>query len=99
MCKKWGQQSTASLCRWTAAVAVAGWLAAAAVPVQALTLEQAISIALDSNPEIGQAIENREAIEFELRQARGLYMPRVDFEASAGPRKLDSPGRRRRPFM
>ena len=94
MYKKWGQQFAASLCRWAAAVAVAGWVAAAAVPAQALTLEQAISIALDSNPEIGQAIENREAIEFELRQARGLYMPRVDFEASAGSRRLDSPGRR-----
>lgn len=61
---------------------------------QAITLEQAISIALDSNPEIGQAIENREAIEFELRQARGLYLPRVDAVASAGQRRLDSPGRR-----
>ena len=60
----------------------------------AITLEQAVSIALDSNPEIGQAIENREAIEFELRQARGLYRPRVDLEAFAGPRLLDNPSRR-----
>ena len=36
----------------------------------ALTLKEAAAIALESNPEIGQAIENREAIEFELRQAR-----------------------------
>jgi outer membrane protein, adhesin transport system len=63
-------------------------------PANALTLEQAVSIALDSNPEIGQAIENREAIEFELRQARGLYLPRIDAMASAGQRKLDSPDRR-----
>jgi outer membrane protein, adhesin transport system len=63
-------------------------------PANALTLEQAVSIALDSNPEIGQAIENREAIEFELRQARGLYLPRIDAIASAGQRKLDSPDRR-----
>ena len=63
-------------------------------PAQALTLEQAVSVALDSNPEIGQAIENREAIEFELRQARGLYLPRVDALGSVGQRRLDSPGRR-----
>ncbi len=69
-------------------------IALAAGQAQALTLEQAVSIALDSNPEIGQAIENREAIEFELRQARGLYLPRVDAIASAGQRRLDSPGRR-----
>ena len=52
-------------------------------PASAITLREAISVALDSNPEIGQAIENREAIEFELRQARGLYLPRVDLEGSA----------------
>lgn len=60
----------------------------------AITLDQAVSIALDLNPEIGQAIENREAIEFELRQARGLYRPRVDLNAFAGPRLLDNPSRR-----
>lgn len=50
---------------------------------------------LESNPEIGQASENREAIEFELRQARGLYLPSIDLEASVGARDLDSPTRRR----
>jgi len=60
----------------------------------ALSLAESIAIALDSNPEIGQAIENREAIEFELRQARALYKPRVDLEGSAGVRNLDSPDRR-----
>lgn len=63
-------------------------------PSFALTLKEAIATALQSNPEIGQAIENREAIEFELRQARGLYLPSVDLEASAGTRLLDSPDRR-----
>lgn len=33
----------------------------------ALSLKEAIAVAVESNPEIGQAIENREAIEFELR--------------------------------
>src|SRR5262245_35964793 len=60
----------------------------------ALTLEESIAAALKTNPSIGQAIENRRATEFELRQARGLYLPRVDVEASAGARELDSPARR-----
>src|SRR5262245_37013022 len=60
----------------------------------ALTLEESISAALQSNPSIGQAIENRRATEFELRQARGLFLPRVDVEASTGARELDSPARR-----
>ncbi|TIM28589.1 MAG: channel protein TolC, partial [Mesorhizobium sp.] len=50
----------------------------------ALTLKEAMAVAVESNPEIGQAIENREAIEFELRQAKGLYLPSIDLEASAG---------------
>jgi adhesin transport system outer membrane protein len=62
---------------------------------QALTLKEAVTEALTTNPEILQAAENREATEFELRQARGLYHPSLDLEASAGIRSLDSPSNRR----
>ncbi|MGE0503589.1 MAG: TolC family protein [Rhizobiaceae bacterium] len=75
-------------------VASAALALAATSSVSALTLREAIAIATESNPEIGQAIENREAIEFELRQARGLYLPTVDLEASAHTRRLDTPSRR-----
>lgn len=67
---------------------------AVAPGASAMSLRDAVQIALESNPEIGQAEQNREAIEFELRQAMGLYMPRIDLEASAGVQLLDSPGRR-----
>src|SRR6266702_3398534 len=60
----------------------------------ALSLKEAMAVAVESNPEIGQAIENREAIEFELRQAKGLYLPSVDVEGSAGVRRLDNSSRR-----
>ncbi|MEP9387692.1 TolC family outer membrane protein [Mesorhizobium sp. KR9-304] len=60
----------------------------------ALTLREAIAVAVESNPEIGQAIENREAIEFELRQAKGLYLPSLDLQASTGVRRLDNSSRR-----
>ncbi len=60
----------------------------------ALTLRESLLTALESNPEIGQAVENREATEFELRQARGLYLPSVDLETSTGVRRLDNSGRR-----
>src|SRR5687767_14759128 len=69
-------------------------LLAGASPASALSLREAIQVALESNPEIGQAAENREAIEFELRQALGLYMPRVDVEASVGAQLLSTPARR-----
>jgi adhesin transport system outer membrane protein len=60
----------------------------------AMSLREAIAIAVESNPEIGQAVENREAIEFELRQAKGLYLPSIDLDASTGVRGLDNPTRR-----
>lgn len=60
----------------------------------AMTLREAVQQAMKTNPEILQATESREATEFELRQARGLYLPTLDLEGSAGIRRLDSPGRR-----
>jgi len=59
-----------------------------------VTLDQAIAAALETSPEINQAIMNKEAIEFEREQAQGLYLPRVDIEASAGIRRLENPTRR-----
>lgn len=67
--------------------------AGAAQAQEELDLRTAIDIAINSNPEIGQAVQNREAIDFERRQARGLYHPRVNLEASAGFRELDNPSR------
>ncbi len=59
-----------------------------------VSLEDAIGAALQTNPEINQAIMNKEAIEFEREQAQGLYLPRVNLEASAGIRRLENPNRR-----
>ena len=73
------------LWRASASAAVLALALAVTSPrANAMSLEEAMAIAVESNPEIGQAIENREAVEFELRQARGLYLPSVDLEASAG---------------
>ena len=56
----------------------------------ALSMLDAVRIAVESNPEIGEAIANREAIEFELRQGRGLYLPRIDLDGSLGAEVRDS---------
>ncbi|CDP53586.1 Type I secretion system, outer membrane component LapE  len=61
---------------------------------QALSLQQAIASAVKTNPEIGQAVANREATEFELKQALGLYLPQVNLEASVGVEVLNNPSRR-----
>ncbi len=59
--------------------------------VRAITLEQAIKITLDANPEIGEAIANLEATEFELDQAQGLFLPRLDLTGRTGSQNRDSP--------
>ena len=71
----------------TAAIALT---VAAAPTANALTLLEAIEFAVNTNPEIGEARSNREAIDFELEQARGLYLPQIDFEGSVGPGYQDS---------
>ena len=63
-------------------------------PAEAISLREAVQVALEANPEIGQAIANREATQFELRQARGLYLPQVDLEGRYGAQNFDSPGTR-----
>ncbi|MCL6707846.1 TolC family outer membrane protein [Pseudomonas sp. R2.Fl] len=56
-----------------------------------MTLKEAVQLTLTTNPQILQAAKNREAAEFELRQARGLNLPSVDLEAGYGRRRLASP--------
>lgn len=58
------------------------------------SLQEAINVAVNSHPEIAQAQYNKEAIEFERKQAQGLYAPRVDVEGSVGVRHLDNATRR-----
>lgn len=67
---------------------------ALAQQAQPVTLKDVITVAVNSNPEIAQAQFNKEAIQFERKQAQGLFAPRVDVEASAGIRNLDNNTRR-----
>lgn len=77
--------SLIALC--AAAMVSTGW-------AQTTDFKSAIAAALDSHPEINQAIENKQAIEFEREQAQGLYLPRVSVEGSAGVRRLENATRR-----
>ncbi len=74
----------------SAALAVVSW-----TPASAMSLQEAIQKALTTNPQISQAVKNREAVEFELRQARGLYLPSIDLEAGVGKRRLSNEGTER----
>ena len=59
-------------------------LAMLPISSSAMTLSEAVEIAVHSNPEIGQAIANREGVQFELEQGNGLKRPKVDLEGDIG---------------
>lgn len=55
----------------------------------ALSLQEAIQFVLETNPDITAAEANKQAIEFELEQARSFRVPRVELEAFAGTSRND----------
>jgi adhesin transport system outer membrane protein len=77
---------------WT--LTIPGALLLCATPAAAIELRDAVQAALTTNPEIRQAIHNKEATQKERRQAEGLWYPRISVEASAGVRRLSNQSRR-----
>lgn len=65
---------------------------AVASAASAESLRGSIAAAVSNNPQIFEAAANRRAVDEELNQARGLYLPRLDLEASAGFQFLNRPG-------
>lgn len=59
-----------------------------------IELKAAVESAMQTHPEINQAVENKSAIEFEREQAQGLFYPQISVEGSAGVRRLENATRR-----
>lgn len=70
-----------------------------AVPAHAISLMEAIDQALSSNPDIGIVASNREAVDEELRQARGLWLPQVDLAAGIGKERTNDRSTRSDPTL
>lgn len=70
--------------RLTRFAMMTGALALIPAPVSATSLEDAVVQSLNTNPEVQIRANNRKAIDEELRQARGLYLPQVDVEMGIG---------------
>ena len=77
---------------WT--LALPGALLLSGSPAFAVDLREAIQAALNTNPEIRQAVANRQATNEERIQGQGAYYPRISVEGSAGVRSLRNPTRR-----
>lgn len=73
-----------------AAVASAALFVASAVAADAaqFSIHDAINMAVQSNPGVGEAAANRRATEAEMRQSQGALLPQVRLQYDAGPEKL-----------
>lgn len=49
------------------------------------TLSETVQFAISTHPDVKEAAANRRATQAELREARGLYYPRLDVRAGIGP--------------
>ena len=77
---------------WT--LIVPGAVLLCATPAFGVDLREAVQAALNTNPEIRQAVHNKLATKEERKQAEGRWYPTISVEGSAGIRKLRNPTRR-----
>ena len=77
---------------WT--FVVPGAVLLCATPAFGVDLREAVQAALNTNPEIRQAVHNKLATKEERKQAEGRWFPTISVEGSAGIRKLRNPTRR-----
>ena len=68
------------------------WALTIAMPANATTLEEAVRLTLSTNPDIGVVANDRRAVDHELRQSRGLYLPQVDLRGDMWPQSMNTTG-------
>jgi adhesin transport system outer membrane protein len=80
------------LLTWSRALVLGAAISASAVTgTQAVTLEEAVRQAVNTNPDVRALASERRAVDHELRQARAGYLPLFDVRAAAGPEWSDRP--------
>ncbi len=93
-----GFKSGEASMRWSRSVSLTSFKAALlggamafplAMSAHAMSLTEAVEQAIATNPDIGVVASNREAVDQELRQARGLYLPQIDLAAGIGIENFD----------
>ncbi len=77
---------------WSRALALGAAITVSAVTgTQAVSLEEAVRQAVNTNPDVRALASERRAVDHELRQARAGYLPLFDIRAAAGPEWTDRP--------
>lgn len=59
-----------------------------------MSLSQAVSVGVMTNPEYGRVAASRRATDEELNQAKALWLPSIDMRADGGFERTDSPSTR-----
>lgn len=78
----------------TTVLALGGAQSSLAQEGSQLTLSEAVSAGVITNPEYGVVAATRRATDEELEQARALYLPSIDFSADTGFEYTDDQGTR-----
>jgi len=71
-------------------------LGGSAASGSATSLQEAVGLAISTNPQIGIVASDRKAIDEELSQAHSLFLPSIDFRGEAGPEHTDNVATRAR---
>ncbi len=66
------------------------FLSVAVTAAHAQSMTDVVRLTVENNPQIGVVSANRKAVEQELDQARGLYLPQVDVVTGIGPEHTNS---------
>lgn len=91
------QSNSVKSSRWVLALLIGSTFAlSGAKGSQGETLEEAVRLAVSTNPEVLELAADRRAVNYELRQARGGFFPSVDFRGATGEEFTDSPTTRTR---
>lgn len=69
---------------WFLAIHTVGFVASISSSSQAASLREVVAAAVRNSPVIAESTANRRAVDEELNQARGLGLPRLDFESASG---------------
>ena len=77
--------------RFLAVSSAAMLLTVGASTAQAETLQEAVQVLLETNPELRAVSASRNINDEIVRQARADYFPRIDFEAGAGIQEFQDP--------
>ena len=85
-----GAANTSSRLGRAAVIAVGAGIGLGVSAAQAISLEDAVRLTVTTNPRIGIVASNREQIDEELRQARGIYLPTVDVALGVGGEVTDN---------